>query len=137
MSDVLRCGMPTAPLKLCAHPGCAARVPYRERHCGVHAREEAKAREARRSPRTADGEALSGGGRKADWRALRAACLARDPICRLCGERKATHADHVVPKRAGGRDVIKNLQGTCHRCHSAKTAASDGGFGNPRRGVTR
>lgn len=129
--------MPIAPLKLCAQPGCAARVPHGERHCGVHARAEARAREARRSPRVVAGETMSGGGRRTDWRALRAECLRRDPICTMCHQAKATHADHIVPKRSGGQDVIGNLQGTCHRCHSSKTAATDGGFGNPRREVAR
>lgn len=45
--------------------------------------------------------------------------------------------DHVSARRAGGSDDPANLQWTCHRCHSAKTARSDGGFGNePRPGLS-
>lgn len=123
--------MPTAPLKLCAHPGCGRRTSGR--HCGPHARAAAVAREARRAPRIIDGESTSGGGRKAFWRQLRAEVLARDPMCRDCGRAPSKHADHVIAKRDGGADHVSNLRGVCHSCHSAKTARVDGGFGNPRR----
>ncbi len=125
--------MPHSPLKLCSHPGCAARVSHRERHCRVHAVAEARAREARRSPRVVDGETQSGGGRDGFWRALRAQVLARDPICKQCHEKPSKHADHVLPKREGGRDELSNLRGMCHSCHSSKTAREDGGFGNPKK----
>lgn len=76
-----------------------------------------------------------------DWKKLRAACLKRDPVCchrdpatgqQTC-DRPSRHADHVVPKSAGGADVLENLQGMCHRHHSQKTAREDGGFGNARK----
>lgn len=57
-------------------------------------------------------------------------------MCKLCGDKKSSHADHITPKRDGGLDDVSNLQGTCHSCHSRKTAAHDGGFGNPRRPVS-
>jgi 5-methylcytosine-specific restriction endonuclease McrA len=102
-----------------------------------HTRVAAKEREARRAPRVIDGELQSGGGRSPDWRALRAEVLARDPICKDCGVKPSKHADHVLPKREGGRDVASNLRGLCHSCHSRKTAAVDGGFGNPKRATGR
>jgi 5-methylcytosine-specific restriction endonuclease McrA len=36
-----------------------------------------------------------------------------------------TDADHIVPKRKGGKDTMDNLQGTCHSCHSMKTARGE------------
>lgn len=66
------------------------------------------------------------------WRSLRAACLKRDGNqCRTtgCGKR-ASHADHIKPRRAGGLDVLDNLVSYCWTCHSRKTAQRDGGFGH-------
>lgn len=125
--------MPSSPLKLCATAGCAARVSHRTRYCQTHAVREAKAREARRAPRVLDGELMSGGGRRVDWRALRAEVLARDPICVDCRARESTHADHIVAKRDGGRDEASNLQALCPSCHSRKTCRQDNGFGNRSR----
>lgn len=72
--------------------------------------------------------------RSKEWRALRAAVLRRDPICRTPGcTRPSTHVDHNTPRARGGSDHPSNLVGRCASCHSAKTAAADGGFGNKRR----
>lgn len=128
--------MPWSPLKLCAHPSCSQRIAVNDRHCVVHARVATREREQRRGPRTLDGESLSGGGRSGFWRALRSEVLERDPICRDCKKERASHADHVLPKRDGGRDELSNLKGLCHRCHSRKTAKFDGGFGNSRKSGT-
>lgn len=59
----------------------------------------------------------------AAWRALRQACLARDPCCRTpgCGQR-STHADHIVPRSKGGPDALHNLRGMCTSCHNSRTA---------------
>lgn len=56
------------------------------------------------------------------WRRLRAAVLARDPICRTpgCG-RPSQHADHIVPRSRGGADNMANLRGLCASCHSTVT----------------
>lgn len=58
--------------------------------------------------------------------------LARDPVCKigiLCGGMAlATEADHIVPKSKGGTDLMANLQGACHACHSHKTATQDTAF---------
>ena len=56
----------------------------------------------------------------------------RDPICTDCKGKRSSHADHVIPKRSGGKDKLANLAGLCHSCHSSKTCRSDSGFGNPR-----
>ncbi len=59
--------------------------------------------------------------RTAVWRALRADCLARDPVCttRGCGA-PSVAADHVVPRSKGGADSLGNLRGLCTRCHNQR-----------------
>lgn len=77
--------------------------------------------------------------RTPDWTRLRAAILARDSHrCATPGcPRRATHVDHILAiSRGGGALDPANLRSLCHRCHSRKTAAADGGFGNPRSTTT-
>jgi 5-methylcytosine-specific restriction enzyme A len=75
------------------------------------------------------------------WQRLRLAYLARNPLCECdenagagCG-RPAVVVDHRVPHN--GDEVLlyswDNLQAMTKACHDRKTAARDGGFGNPRR----
>ncbi len=57
------------------------------------------------------------------WRRTRAAQLAAEPWCRVCGA-IAVVADHVRPLRLGGRE----LQSLCWRDHQRKRATSDRGY---------
>ena len=60
------------------------------------------------------------------WAAAADGCLRRARFrCQLCGA-KATDADHIVPRAAGGTDDPDNLQALCHRCHLAKTGRAGG-----------
>lgn len=70
------------------------------------------------------------------WRELRALKLAKNRTCEHCGA-AATHVDHMLAreKRPDLELAMSNLQSLCHSCHSRKTAARDGGYGNPRRGA--
>ena len=56
----------------------------------------------------------------------RARILARDRICRACGERPATVVDHIVNLATSGRDdrlvTDAELRGLCKPCHDAKTS---------------
>lgn len=69
---------------------------------------------------------------------FRAGVLARDPICKLCGVRWATEADHYPMSRrelvdAGlDPDDSKHGRGLCHRCHSKETALNQPGGWNRR-----
>jgi 5-methylcytosine-specific restriction endonuclease McrA len=74
--------------------------------------------------------------RRAHWRNLRTLVLARDPICKMCQRAASTVADHIIPHKGNWTLFcdLNNLQGLCDPCHSIKTAAEDGGFGN-RPGV--
>jgi 5-methylcytosine-specific restriction protein A len=67
-----------------------------------------------------------------DWRQTRKRVLVDRPDCQICGA-PATQVDHLLPIRQGGTSDDDNLVACCARCHSSKTAARDGGFGNPRR----
>jgi 5-methylcytosine-specific restriction enzyme A len=68
------------------------------------------------------------------WRKARLGFLAEHPLCARCGA-PATVVDHIVPHR--GDPAIfwdrTRWQALCASCHSRKTAAEDGGFGNRRR----
>ena len=91
------------------------------------------ARHARPSPAYRGSSTEQGYGQA--WRKLRLFVLARDPICRDvsgCVE-PSTDVDHIIPRRAGGSDEPSNLQGMCHRHHSAKTSKQDGGWGRGTR----
>jgi 5-methylcytosine-specific restriction enzyme A len=70
------------------------------------------------------------------WEKLRRAYLASHPECECgCGYPAAV-VDHRTPHN--GDPVLMydwdNLQAMTKACHDRKTAARDGGFGNPVRG---
>jgi len=89
----------------------------------------------RRAAYEAERPSSTARGYDAAWRVLRDAYLASNPICQFLGcGLPATDVDHIISKRVGGADDPTNLQSLCHRHHSAKTARTDGGFGNPRHG---
>ncbi|GAB3388167.1 HNH endonuclease signature motif containing protein [Lysobacter fragariae] len=68
----------------------------------------------------------------AAWRAIRSSVLSAEPLCRICASkgytRAANHVDHVNGDPSNNDPT--NLQPLCAPCHSRKTAAEDGGFGN-------
>jgi 5-methylcytosine-specific restriction enzyme A len=71
------------------------------------------------------------------WRRLRACYLAAHPICECeegCG-RPATVVDHRRPHHGDHALMYDwaNLRALTKSCHDRKTAARDGGFGNPIR----
>jgi len=101
----------------CLDCGQPTRNGSRCRAC-VHRREQARGTSTQQ-------------GYGADWRRIRAAFLAANPWCVLCGA-AATDVDHVVPRRRGGTDDWSNLRSLCHPCHSRKTVLHDGGFGRPQ-----
>ena len=122
--------MPYLPKKQCAAPGCGAAAQKGSAWCGEHARQHAR----QRFVRDADALYKTGG-----WRALRGAQLRREPLCAECLRRgkvkPAAEVDHITPHK-GDRTLFfdpKNLQSLCKKCHSAKTAREDGGFGNALR----
>ena len=66
------------------------------------------------------------------WRYARLEKLSAAPVCEMCGA-LADQVDHIKPIEVGGAPFDQgNLQSLCQKCHSAKTAAEDHGFGNKR-----
>ena len=59
------------------------------------------------------------------WKALQALQLRLCPWCIDCGG-KATDADHIVPRSAGGVDELWNLQSRCGPCHQRRTGQMAG-----------
>lgn len=69
------------------------------------------------------------------WRTVRAAVLARDPICTICKAAPSRIADHIENRRARPDRALDptNLRGCCASCHSRRTARDEGGLGNRKR----
>lgn len=65
------------------------------------------------------------------WRAIRAAQLRKEPLCRECAKAgrttAATDVDHIDGDSTN--ESPSNHQSLCHSCHSRKTATQDHGFG--------
>ena len=114
--------MPNRLKTPCAQPGCPAVTT--QRRCPLHHREQRRRQDVGRPTATERGYGWQ-------WRQLRNAVIARDPICTVCCRVPSTDADHIIPRAQGGQDTMENLRGRCHSCHSSKTAKRDGGFGNP------
>src|SRR5215211_7088796 len=51
------------------------------------------------------------------WRKLRAAVIARDGGCVVCGATDALEVHHLVPMWQGGADSLDNLEVRCHSHH--------------------
>ena len=73
------------------------------------------------------------------WQKARIGYLQHNPLCAECSKKgrvtAATVVDHITPHK-GDQQLFwerSNWQPLCKPCHSRKTAAQDGGFGNPDR----
>jgi hypothetical protein len=127
----IQCGAPGQagePCSVCGHAESAApvgplRAPARPcLRCGAPTPEHKACGVCGRKP-TQPG-ANWGRGRGPAWRKLRSAVLKRDPICRICGVRRSTRADHWPIARAdGGPDTLDNLRGICEPCDRPRVAA--------------
>ena len=71
------------------------------------------------------------------WAKIRAAILARDSTCVLCGVRPSAFCDHIVAK--ADLNGPADLQGVCGPCHDRKSSAEghEAQRANPRPGRTR
>lgn len=109
--------MPYSPPRVCSFPGCSVAVEGGGR-CPAHRRADYTTDRKRRGSRSARGY-------DERWYRIRRMHLAREPLCRHCGERgrltPATEVDHILPLRSGGTHADENLQSLCKRCHSRKT----------------
>jgi len=119
------------PMKPCGAPGCGALVRG-ARYCSLHehlAETLTRAHDTRRGSSSQRGYSYR-------WQQARKSYLSKHPLCAEC-ERSgwitaATDLDHVIPHKGDKAAfwVRANWQGLCHSCHSRKTAAEDGGWGN-------
>lgn len=123
--------MPRSAPHPCHSPGCPNLVQSGS-FCDDHKPQRHQQYDANRGSSTARGYG-------ARWRKLRDSFLRTYPLCadpdqRHAGQvRPATDVDHIVARAQGGHDTWENLQSLCHECHSAKTVAENGGFGNAQR----
>jgi 5-methylcytosine-specific restriction protein A len=77
-------------------------------------------------------------GYNSKWRKARDIYAKANPLCVMCAKRglitEMKEVDHKIPHR-GDESLFwdqENWQSLCKECHSTKTAAEDGGFGNLR-----
>ncbi len=78
----------------------------------------------------------------ARWKKRKAEQLEREPYCCDCAAEgrqvNATHADHDPPHNEDEWLFFHGpLKSRCQTHHNRKTAAKDGGFGNPKGGKKR
>lgn len=94
-----------------------------------------------RRPRQRSGigrnQGWAGYGKRA-WKLARAERLSIDNWqCQDCGRvvtGREAHVDHIVPKSAGGSDLMSNLRTLCRSCHSRKTVMEEQGGGFRKKG---
>ncbi len=127
-------------MTLCKFPGCCNRVPLGTRFCDAHRamgeKREAEAKVKREAFRKQRHGSANERGYSYRWQKASKAFLREHPLCAECERngitKVATCVDHIIPHRGDRRlfwDML-NWQPLCQECHSRKTAAEDGGFGN-------
>lgn len=115
---------PVAPLRPCRQPGCPALVAAG--YCAAHRGAGHRTYDAARGTTAQRGYGI----RHQRWRAV---ILARDPMCRRCGNESSTVAHHIVALRDGGGWSYENGMGLCSGCHNAVEAeARTGRMGGQR-----
>lgn len=117
---------PFAPKRPCGYPGCTNLTD--SSRCDCHRKQEQREYDSRRgSP------AARGYGHR--WRVASKAFLAQNPLCIECLKNgrlvAAAEVDHIIPHK--GNPMLfwdqTNWQALCRRCHSRKTALTDGRWG--------
>ena len=122
--------VPDLPKRKCIEPGCTRWAEPGSPRCRDHAREF-----SRRDRQRQFADLYNTG----VWRRMRARQLRDFPLCAECIRHgkvtAATEVDHITPHKGDAKLFFdkRNLQSLCKRCHSAKTAREDGGFGNVLR----
>jgi len=140
--------MPSQPLKPCAHPGCRELIRIGA-YCLAHTKQRKQVTNDSRESSTQRGYGYA-------WQKASKSFLRSHPLCQCpdCQEGKlrlkaSEVVDHFIPHRlsealkSGDPEKIArakalfwdhdNWRAMSIRCHNAKTAREDGGFGN--RGV--
>ena len=63
---------------------------------------------------------------RASFRRLVDYVIDNEPICRMCKDNIAVHADHIIPLYLGGSNELENLQPLCLSCHKDKSLIEQG-----------
>lgn len=113
--------MPRAAPHPCNQLGCREVLPRGQRYCKAHQRAVHQIADRDRGSPSARGY-----GRQ--WRKVRAAVLADEPLCRMCAEQgttmAATEVDHVDGNSSNNDRA--NLRPLCKPCHSRRTLRDQG-----------
>ena len=113
---------PFAPKRPCSYPGCATLT--QASRCDLHRKQER--REYDRGRKDDPFRRLYAG---RQWRRVREAKLAIDPLCERCRAsgriEAATEVHHRTAVRDGGDPFdVAGLESLCKRCHSRESAES-------------
>jgi 5-methylcytosine-specific restriction protein A len=125
--------MPTKPPRPCAKSNCPELTTDRSGYCIKHLK-------GNRQQYDKDRGTATHRGYDARWAEYSRLYRMEHPLCVNCGKQgrvAASHCvDHIVPV-SGPDDPLfwepSNHEALCTPCHSIKTAAEDGAFGNRRR----
>jgi 5-methylcytosine-specific restriction protein A len=118
---------PWKPKQPCTTPGCNQLCDGRK--CEHHRQQERRQYDAGRAT---DPKHTFYASKR--WRAIRAAHLASEPLCRECRKQgrvvAADTVDHIQPiSRMGNAYDDSNLQSLCAPCHSAKSIREGSRYG--------
>jgi 5-methylcytosine-specific restriction endonuclease McrA len=126
-----RITVPSMPAKLCAD--CQKRAVNGTRYCDDHQTNNRQAELKQALDDRRKDDEVRKLYRTHHWSAVRRTVLRRDILCRMCGHRTATEADHIIRARLliqqfGIQEFFNpnRLQGLCHDCHASKTAKEVG-----------
>lgn len=120
--------MPKKAKKACRYGNCAALTDSASGYCAIH--EKIILRDRNRNynkfGRTPEAKKRYG----CQWRKIRAAFLALNPLCEMCRRQgiftAANEVHHVKPLADGGTNDFENLMALCKSCHSKITASRAG-----------
>lgn len=127
--------MPKAPRKVCRKSGCGRLTEHT--FCEKHEHEKRVVQKQTFKELDKQRGSRHERGYTSKWSRYSVLYRQSNPICVMCEKRGiikvANCVDHIVPV-TGSDDPLfwepTNHQSLCTACHSRKTAAEDGGFGN-------
>lgn len=129
---------PVAPRQVCKASGCGKLTEGS--YCEKHTHKRQISQRERYKQLDAERGTAHSRGYDSRWKRYSASYRRANPLCVMCkrkGLLKAAECvDHIIPV-TGSDDPLfwepSNHQALCTSCHSIKTSAEDGGFGNVKR----
>jgi 5-methylcytosine-specific restriction endonuclease McrA len=134
--------MPTSPASLCRD--CTHRAEQGSHYCAAHQTRNRAAEYKQALDRNRKNDPLYNLYRVRRWtKGTRLTVLRRDPLCKECGHRASTIADHIIP----AREIVEQFginafydpsrcQGLCAGCHAAKSAREGSFLGKQTHSLT-